>query len=225
MVPIPKAVRLFVALGTINLLALPGRGEIIPADRRMTWQGNVGVPVGIPNRTEIFVNVKTTSNPRYRCAGDGVTNDAAALQAALRACPPGQVVYAPAATYRIATPVDANVSNKTLRGDGMGKTVFKLTDGKGRFQFGRGQNVRPHGQSASSTYVLVTSGATAGSTVLTVKDTSIIRKNNLVALRMDTPTWIHKVTADREGADSTDDLFKMTFKVVSKTATTITITP
>ena len=208
-----------------SLAILPGRADIIPADRRMTWQGNVGVPGGIPNRTEIFVNVKTTSNPRYHCAGDGVTNDAAALQAALKACPAGQVVYVPAATYRIATPVDANVSNKTLRGDGMGKTVFRLTDGTGRFQFGRGQNARPGAKSASNVSVLVTSGATAGSTILTVKDTSIIRKNNLVTLRMDTPTWIHKVTADREGADSTDDLFKMTFKVVSKTATTITITP
>jgi hypothetical protein len=42
---------------------------------------------------------------------------------------------------------------------------------------------------------------------------------------MDTPTWIHKVTENREGADSTDDLFKMTFKVVKKTPRTVEITP
>ena len=191
----------------------------------MVWQGNVGVPGGIPKRAKIFVNVKTTSNPLYRCAGDGVGNDAPALAAALKACPPDQVVYAPAATYRIATPVDANVSNKTLRGDGMGKTIFLLTDGKGRFQFGRGQNVNQRGKLSNGPFVFVTSGATAGSTVLTVKDTSIIRANSLITVRMDTPTWMHKVTDNREEADTTDDLFKMTFKVVSKTATTVTITP
>src|SRR4051812_39434862 len=104
-------------LGSMLAWALisPARTEIIPPERRMQWQGNVGVPGGIPDRTEIFVNVKTTSNPRYHCVGDGVTNDAAALQAALRACPPGQVVYVPTSTYRIGTPVDANVNNKTLR--------------------------------------------------------------------------------------------------------------
>src|SRR5689334_12362825 len=92
-----KRFRSVIVLLASSVAIVPGRGDIIPADRRMTWQGNVGVPGGIPNRTEVFVNVKTTSNPRYRCAGDGVTNDAAALQAALKACPPGQVVYAPAA--------------------------------------------------------------------------------------------------------------------------------
>jgi hypothetical protein len=225
MFPLRKAVRVFVALLGINLLALPGSGEIIPANRRMIWQGNVGVPGGIPNRTKIFVNVKTTSNPRYRCAGDGVINDAPALQAALNACPAGEVVYVPTSTYRIATPVDAKVSNKTLRGDGMGRTIFLLTDGTGRFQFGRGQNVKPGGKSAGGLFVSVTSGATAGSTVLTVKDTSIILTNHLVTLQMDTPTWMHSVTQDREGLDAKDDLFRMTFKVVSKTATTVTITP
>src|SRR6266480_1654277 len=225
MVRIPKPVQLFLGLVTINLVALPGRGEIIPSNRRMTWQGNVGVPGGIPNRTKIFVNVKTTSNPRYRCMGDGVTNDAPALQAALNACPAGQVVYAPASTYRIATAVNANVSDKTLRGDGMGRTMFMLTDGHGRFQFGREQSPRPVDSSTFAVFAPVTEGATAGSTVLTVKDTSTIHTNNIITLRMDTPTWMHKITEDREGADAKDDLFKMTFKVVSKTATTVTITP
>jgi len=48
--------------------------------------GQCGVPGGIPNRAKIFVNVKTASNPRYRCLGDGVTNDAPQLQAALNDC-------------------------------------------------------------------------------------------------------------------------------------------
>src|SRR5450756_326227 len=82
-------------------------GEIIPPSRRMNWTPGttVGVPGGIPNRTTIFVNVLTTGNSAYHCAGDGVTDDGPPLAAALTACPAGQVVYAPTATYRIATPV------------------------------------------------------------------------------------------------------------------------
>jgi hypothetical protein len=191
----------------------------------MQWQGNVGVSGGIPNRTKVFVNLKTTSDARFKCAGDGVADDASRLEAALKACPAGQVVYAPAGAYRIARVVNANVSGKTLRGEGMGKTVFVLSDSKGRFQFGRQQWPRPVDNATFGVVVAVLSGATAGSTVLHVKDSSRIQVNNLITLRMDTPPWMHKITGNREGADATDDLFKMTFKVVGKTATTVTITP
>ena len=95
----------------------------------------MGVPGGIPNRAKIFVNVKTASSARYRCAEDGITNDAAALG--------------------IATPLNALASGKKLRGDGMGKTIFMLTDGAGRFQFGHEQSPRPADGSTRSALVSV----------------------------------------------------------------------
>jgi hypothetical protein len=194
--------------------------EIIPVNRRMNWEpgGTVGVPGGIPKRTTIFVNVKTTENSSYHCAGDGVTDDGPALQAALLACPKDQVVYVPTGTYRLQTRVvvaGARHQNYTLRGDGMGKTIF-LSDGAGAFAIGSGQNPIPIESSAGS--LRVTAGATVGSTVLTVADASSIKIGNLITLLMDTPTWMHTLTRQTE-------LFKMNFKVTAKTATTVTITP
>src|SRR4051812_34640791 len=104
--------RCLALLGLILAWATTCAAEIIPPERRMQWQGNVGVPGGIPNRTKIFVNLKTTSDARFKCAGDGVTDDASRVEAALRACPAGQVVYAPAGAYRIARVVNANVTGK-----------------------------------------------------------------------------------------------------------------
>lgn len=201
-------------------------GEIIPGSRRMTWRGNVGVPGGIPNRTTIFVNVKTTTNAAYKCMGDGVTDDAAALQNALKDCPQNQVVYAPAGVYKLAGTINvwgANRKNYTLRGDGMGRTIFRGVNGVGRFLIGSGQNPCP--ADSTSGGLPVTTGATAGSTVLTVADASTVNVGNLVTLQMDTPTWMHKITQATEGADAWNTHFKMTFKVTAKTATTVTVTP
>src|SRR6476659_9427377 len=41
------------------LLSHPASGDIIPQERLAPWQGNVGVPGGIPNRTTIYKNIVT----------------------------------------------------------------------------------------------------------------------------------------------------------------------
>jgi Pectate lyase superfamily protein len=194
--------------------------DIIPANRRMTWTPgvNVGVPGGIPNRTSIFVNVKTTTNSAYHCAGDGVTDDFAALEAAMQACPEGQVVYVPAGTYRLSwISTSWWTQNFTLRGDGPGRTIFLCTDGRGGLNAGSEEYPSPVGH--GTTPLPVTSGATKGSTVLTVANASTVTAGNLVTLVMDTPTWMHRLIIYDV------PVFRMTFKVVSKTSTTVTITP
>jgi hypothetical protein len=90
--------------------------DVIPADRRAAWQP--GLPGGIPSRTTICATV--TQAP-YSAAGNGTADDSAAIQKALDACPAGQVVLAPAGTYRIVTGL-AIPSGVTLRGEGPGKT-------------------------------------------------------------------------------------------------------
>ena len=214
-----KCGQLLLVLLTGCVLVLPVRSEIIPLNRRMMWEGNVGVPGGIPKRAKVFVNVKTTSDARYRCAADGVTNDAPALQAALLACPMDHVVYVPTGTYRLQTRVGiagAKHHNYTLRGDGMGKTIFLSNDGAGAFSIGSGQNPMPTESSAGSTRV--TAGATVGSTVLTAEDPSLVKVGSLITLLMDTPSWMHTLTAKTE-------IFKMNFKVTAKSTTTVTVTP
>ncbi len=69
------------------------------------WEGNVGVPGGIPTNYTQFCNVKV-SIPGYGGAlavGDGETDDYAALQAAMSLCPNGQYVYIPEGDYYLSS--------------------------------------------------------------------------------------------------------------------------
>jgi hypothetical protein len=194
--------------------------EIIPANRRMNWVPGVtvGVPGGIPNRTNIFVNVKTTVDSRYRCAGDGVTDDSLRLQAAMVACPSNQVIYVPAGTYIINQRVLVqNNQHYTLRGDGQGRTIFRLTGGAGQFRLGAEQYPRP-----MSNEVSVTAGAVPGSSVLTTTNTVNVRVGNFITLWMQTPSWMHTLLPNNTDAGR---VFKMTFKVTAKTTNTVGITP
>lgn len=102
------------------------QAEIIPAARRMNWvSGAVGVPGGIPNRTVLFCNVRQSiPGTNIVAKGDGIQDDSPAIQAALKLCPPNQVVFLPAGTYRCAQCLAISRSGVTLRGEGMGKTTL-----------------------------------------------------------------------------------------------------
>lgn len=82
-----------------------------------------------------LVNPPTAAGPSvlminasdYGAAGDGVTDDSAALQAAIDAAGTGGVVWIPAGTYRITTTVV--VSNDRVRLDGPATLLGDLTNG------------------------------------------------------------------------------------------------
>ncbi len=155
-------------------------GEIIPPERLTSWTGNVGVPGGIPNRTTVFVNVATTTVSKYKCFGDGVTDNLTALQNAISDCPSGQVVYMPAGTYRLNGQVRIyNKGNWTLRGDGPGKTV--LVGGAGSL-FALGQSPWMTEWAAATPIV---SGATNGSSSITVLSTANIQNGQMMFLEQD----------------------------------------
>lgn len=137
----------------------PSAPGLIPADRRITWQA--GIPGGIPSRPTIFADVKAAP---YLAKGDGVTNDAPAIQAAINACPAGQVVYMPAGVYRLNAPLQMR-SGVVLRGAGMTATTLKwmgsasyvLRIQDSAFEDGVFYNTNPHN---------LTGGFTKGSTTL-----------------------------------------------------------
>src|SRR6202140_1459936 len=66
---------------------------IIPQDRLTTW--NPGIPGGVPSRTTVCANLDA---PAY---GNGIQDATAGIQAALDACPAGQVVALSAGTFSI----------------------------------------------------------------------------------------------------------------------------
>jgi hypothetical protein len=90
---------------------------IIPADRRVDWT-LAGIPGGIPVRTTVCATVDAA---RY---GDGATDATAAIQAAIDACPPGQVVVLPAGRYATTDTVHLR-TDRTLRGAGPDRTIIR----------------------------------------------------------------------------------------------------
>jgi PKD repeat protein len=131
-------------------VAVAASSEILPADRLYDWGAYCGVPGGIPSRTTIFRTMTAT-------------NTAAEINAAITACPAGQVIYLSAGTYSIGQINFGNKSGVTLRGAGAGQTIIHSTVNYGI------SNSQP--EFLESAGIVVTAGYTAGSTVITLAST------------------------------------------------------
>ena len=106
----------FVLLAALTgFTSVAGATYRLPADRSVTWQGNVGVKDDIPSRTTIYTTLKPSG-------GD----DTSAIQTAINNCPSGQVVKLNAGTFNISKQIVMR-SNVVLRGAGMGITIIKGT--------------------------------------------------------------------------------------------------
>ncbi len=99
---------------------------ILSADRATTWNPGVRGAGGIPTRTTVC----STLEPR-----GGTSDDTAQIQAAINACPAGQVVQLAAGTFLVNSG-NYLLINKgiTLRGAGPGETTLAKTDGAKPFK-------------------------------------------------------------------------------------------
>ena len=91
--------------------------NVISSDRLVSWQGNVGIPGGIPNVTTIYANI---------AAGASLSQ----VNAAISACPSGQVVNLGPGDF--AFDGDLSLNNKlgvVLRGAGPGNTTITFSSG------------------------------------------------------------------------------------------------
>ncbi len=174
------------------LTELSAFGEIIPADRRITWQGNVGVANGIPNVTTIY----TTLNPS---GGD----DTAAIRNALNSCPSNQVAKLNSGTFVITGDIDYQTfgNGKVLRGNGPANTRIRM-DG-GRFY------VRSSAK-YNNIHVPLSSNAAKGDTVLHVSATpSWARPGWLYFIsQLDDNNYVSHVS--QENADEKDAMWYIT---------------
>jgi hypothetical protein len=109
-------------------------GTFLPAERATTWNPGMRGVGGIPARSTIC----STLSPR-----GGALDDTARIQAAINACPSGQVVQLTAGNFIINSGnfllIDKGI---TLRGAGPDQTTLAKTDGARPFPLQR-QSARP----------------------------------------------------------------------------------
>ena len=149
----------------------------------------------------------------------GVVDCTAIIQNALLSCPAGQVVYAPPGIFRLNSRVYTGWSaqNVTFRGAGQGITIIKSYGSySSSFLFGSEQWPLP------SPTVSIFSGATRGSNTIMVADTSSFTVGMPISIAASPmPVWSHNLG----GFLDTLLNLRITSKIVSKTATTITFDP
>ncbi|PYJ01700.1 MAG: hypothetical protein DMF00_03995 [Verrucomicrobia bacterium] len=195
-------------------LAPHSGATVIPGNRTAPWQGNVGVPGGIPSRTTIYVNIVTDlgADPT------GVVDCSGIIQNAINSCPAGQVVYIPPGRFRVGTQITLSNSknNFTIRGAGMGLTTVFSASNNNLFSLGSSTWPPP------STWVSINSGATKGSNTITVADTTAFVVGAPMAIGPDPlPTWAHNLG----GYPDTYQTIRAYCKIGSKTSTTVTFDP
>src|SRR4249919_323081 len=102
-----KAAATVLASLTFALAAYSAGAQIIPVDRTTVWRP--GVPGGIPTRTTVCATVNASTY------GNGSSDASAGIQAAVNACPVGQVVMLSAGNFTVNNLVLINKAI-TLRG-------------------------------------------------------------------------------------------------------------
>lgn len=158
------------------LFCLSAYSQIVPAGRLASWQGNVGIPGGITNRTTQWCDVKASiPGTALKAAGNGSTDDTAALQYALDHCPAGQVIYIPAGTYKVTAQLTLKDSY-TVRGAGRTSTIISGQGGNCIIAFGTRTSSNAgyyDGTGSSGTGPAVTGGtAVRGATSITLASTT-----------------------------------------------------
>ncbi|RPH67202.1 MAG: hypothetical protein EHM78_22015 [Myxococcaceae bacterium] len=110
--------------------------SILDADRRTVWAP--GVPGGVPARTQVCATVNASTY------GNGSSDATSGIQAAINACPAGQVVQLSSGTFTINGGRYLLINKSiTLRGAGPGATTLQKTDGAKPGQEQTGPNPSP----------------------------------------------------------------------------------
>jgi len=112
---------LAVLFAGVAFASVPAAAGILPVDRGTTW--NPGIPGGVPARTTVCATVNASSY------GNGSSDASAGIQAAINACPAGQVVQLSAGTFKINNNYLLINKGIVLRGAGSNSTMLKRTNG------------------------------------------------------------------------------------------------
>src|SRR5258708_23528196 len=86
-------------LTVLFCLSVFARSDVVDPSRRITWAA--GVPGGVP----IWPTAINVKNAPYNAKGDGVSDDTAAINAALVNCAAGSAVLLPAGNYFLSNTI------------------------------------------------------------------------------------------------------------------------
>jgi Pectate lyase superfamily protein len=187
---------------------------IIPDNRTAPWEGNVGVPGGIPNRTRIYKNIVTD----LRADPTGRIDCSTIIQRAIDKCPKDQVVYIPEGRFRVGTQITLSNSrgNRTIRGAGVGLTTVFSANNNNLFSLGSETWPPP------KNWVSISSGATKGTNTITVPNTTAFVVGAPIAVGPNPlPTWAHNLHHQPDMYPT----IRVYAKIRSKTSTTVTFDP
>lgn len=166
--------------------------QIIPADRLPctgTWEGLVGVPGGIPYRTNIYTNLTSSVS-------------LSALNAAIANCPSNQVVKLGAGTYTFNGQVVIENNGVTLRGEGT-NTILKGTGSGGYAGFVHiGTGLADPNVTPPDNIVSWTAGYTRGTSNITVSSAAGMTVGMMLTLDQlfDLPNGVNPYGSDDGGA-------------------------
>eukprot|EP00887_Chlorella_sp_A99_P006605 scaffold3.g6605.t1 len=163
-----------------------------PSSARLSdWSraGYASASAAIPVRNDATIDARTIG-----ARGDGVTDDTAALQRAINkaaSTPGGGVVFLPAGTYAISSPLLVSGSGVVIRGQGMDKTTIYVTRALSDWKQGT-WTIGPDGSftgrdPVGSRITTVTAGAPRGSTRLSVASSAKLAVGDWVALVLHDP--------------------------------------
>lgn len=124
-------------------------------------------------------------------AGDGSTNDTAAIQAMIDACPADKYVYLPASTYRLnsALSFTASTAEMTLKGDG--QTTILDSRASTAINIGPTNGFVVVGSAAD---LVISAGLSKASTQLTIGSTANLTVGDLVQIQIDIDTSLPDVS-------------------------------
>ena len=201
---------------------LPG-SDIIPPARLADWRAGVtvGVPGGIPtNRTHLI----DVTKPPYNANNTGAGDAQPAITNAIVAAAANDVVYLPAGTYRLNSPVNiAFKKNITIRGAGPDKTLVKLYSTWGAaFNVGGGADYQ-----WNQPNLAITGSPAKGATVLNVGSTTPLNSTypnggigQICKIELKNDYGLPVVSVA-----SWEYMRRQTCRIVAKTSTTVTISP
>lgn len=206
-------------------LVAPRVEAAIPSARLIDWTANVavGVPGGIPYRNGTTLNV--TDAP-YNADPTGTDDASLAIQAAVNAARPGDVVLIPEGRYRINRPISvgANRDNITIRGAGIDVTTID-TRTNTAFSIGSSSDYQWAWPSSGNTIISPTA---KGSTQIELESASAFAIGQLVAISYSNQEDTDQI---RNGATPVVSVFgyprarRQLTRVVGKSGNTLSISP